>query len=108
LRILIDECIDSRIALYIKGHEVRTVTQKGWKGITNGNLLTRAAEEFDILVTVDKSLPFQQHLPSFRIAVILLMSRTNRLPDLISLIPDLLVAIPDSPIGEVTRIPSSS
>jgi hypothetical protein len=52
--------------------EVRTVADQGWVGISNGQLLSRAAAEFDVFVTVDRNLPFQQHLPNFDIAVILL------------------------------------
>ena len=62
----------SRFAEHIHTIEAHTVVGKGWAGITNGKLLTLAQAEFDVFVTVDRNLSFQQHLPKFDIAVILL------------------------------------
>jgi len=56
---------------------VRTVAHQGWLGISNGQLLGLAAAEFDVFVTVDRNLPFQQHLPKFDIAVILLLAKSK-------------------------------
>ena len=63
-----------------------------------------AATEFDVFVTVDRNLPFQQHLPKFDIAVILLRAKTNRLDDLVLLVADLVSAIPGAKKGVVTPI----
>jgi hypothetical protein len=52
--------------------DVRTVAERGWAGISNGQLLALASAEFDVFITLDRNLPFQQHLPKFAIAVILL------------------------------------
>jgi hypothetical protein len=71
LRVLLDECIDARFAPHVTGVETRTVEGQGWSGISNGKLLTLAQSEFDVFVTVDKNLAFQQHFPKFSIAVIL-------------------------------------
>jgi hypothetical protein len=73
-------------------------------GVSNGQLLSRAAAEFDVFVTVDRNLPFQQHLPKFDIAVILLRARTNRFADLVVLVPELLSAIPTAKAGVVTPV----
>jgi len=73
-------------------------------GISNGQLLSLAAAEFDVFVTVDRNLPFQQHLPKFDIAVILLRARTNRFADLVALVPELVSVIPNAKTGEVTPI----
>jgi hypothetical protein len=70
----------------------------------SGQLLALAAAEFDVFVTVDRNLPFQQHLPKFDIAVILLRAKTNRLDDLVLLAPDLASAIPSAKKGVVTPI----
>jgi hypothetical protein len=83
---------------------VRTVADQGWLGISNGELLALAAAEFDVFVTVDRNLPFQQHLPKFEIAVILLRAKTNRIADLIALAPELISAIPNAKSGVVTPI----
>jgi hypothetical protein len=51
----------------------------GWTGIKNGQLLGLASQEFDIFITVDKNLPFEQNLPQFNLAIIILQSQSNRL-----------------------------
>jgi hypothetical protein len=104
LRVLLDECVDSRLAASLGLFEVRTVADQGWMGITNGQLLSRAAAEFDVFVTVDRNLPFQQHLRKFDIAVILLRSKTNRIVDLVALVPELVSVIPNAKAGVVTPI----
>jgi hypothetical protein len=92
------------LAAHLGAFEVRTVADQGWGGITNGQLLSRAAAEFDVFVTVDRNLPFQQHLPKFDIAVILLRAKTNRVVDLIALVPELVSTIPNAKTGVVTPI----
>ena len=104
MRVLLDECVDVRLAASLATVDVRTVADQGWLGISNGQLLTLAAAEFDVFVTVDRNLPFQQHLPKFDIAVILLRAKTNRLGDLVLLAPDLVSAIPSAKKGVVTPI----
>lgn len=58
-KILLDECIDRRLARQISGHEVKTAPEMGWAGLDNGELLARAEKEFDIFITVDRNLTFQ-------------------------------------------------
>ena len=65
----------------------------GWTTIKNGELLALAAEHFDVFITVDRNLTFQQKLTSLPIAVIVLQAKTNRLADLSPLVPKLLTAI---------------
>ena len=79
MRVLLDECIDRRPAKDIEGRDVVTVPQAGWAGIKNGDLLRLAQERFDVFITADRNLSFQQHLPHFTIAVIVLEAPTNRL-----------------------------
>ena len=104
MRILLDECIDRRFAKEIQGHEVLTVPQAGWAGIKNGELLTRAQTQFDVFVTVDRNLAFQQNIPQFTIAVIVLQAQTNRLKDLRPLLPKLLQILTTASKGEVTPV----
>lgn len=73
---------------------VKTARQMGWATIKNGELLALAAQQFDVFVTVDRNLSFQQNLAAFPIAVLVLRTRTNRLADLRPLIPALLSALP--------------
>lgn len=104
MKILLDECIDRRLAKEIVGHEVATVPQAGWAGIQNGELLRLAQAQFDVFVTVDRNLSFQQHLAQFTIAVIVLQAPTNRLKDLRSLVPQLQRKLSDAPKGQVTWV----
>jgi hypothetical protein len=92
-RILLDECLDRRISRHIPDHEIKTASELGWAGIDNGELLARAENDFDIFITVDRNLSFQQNLPKFDIAVLVLRARTNRLKDLIPLVPKILDAL---------------
>ena len=104
MKILLDECIDRRLAQEIAGHEIVTVPQAGWAGIKNGDLLRLAQAQFDVFVTVDRNLSFQQQLPNFGIAVIILHAPTNRLKDLRPLVPQLLQVLPLVPKGEARRV----
>jgi hypothetical protein len=101
VKVLLDECVDWRLARDIIGHDVRTARQMGWTGFKNGELLTLAAAQFDVFVTVDRNLSFQQNLVSLEIAVIVLQAKTNRLADLKPLVPSLLASIVSVPPGTV-------
>jgi predicted nuclease of predicted toxin-antitoxin system len=106
VRVLLDECLDWRLSRDIVGHDVKTARQMGWATIKNGELLALAAQHFDVFVTVDRNLSFQQNLPNFPVAVIVLRSRSNRLADLRRLIPDLLAAIASAKPGAATIVGS--
>lgn len=93
MRVLLDECIDWRLSRDIAGHDVRTARQMGWSTIQNGQLLTLAVEHFDVFITVDRNLSFQQNLAAYDIAVVVLRARSNRLHDLRVLVPSLLATI---------------
>jgi hypothetical protein len=102
--VLLDECVDRRLAADIQGHDVKTVPEAGWAAFKNSDLLSRAQHEFDALVTTDRNLPFQQDLSRFSIAIIVLRAQSNRLTDLRRLIPQLLAALRVARRGEVTWI----
>ncbi len=104
MRVLLDECVDRRLAGDILGHDVRTVPEAGWAALRNGDLLARAEHEFDAFVTVDRNLPLQQDLSRFSIAVIVLRAPSNRVADLRRLVPQLLAALPIAKRGEVTWV----
>ena len=76
----------------------------GWAMIKNGDLLSLAEEHFDVFVTVDRNLSFQQNLVSFKIAVVVLRARTNRLADLRPLVPKFLAVLSSAKPGAVTYI----
>ena len=104
MKVLLDECVDWRLLRAIEGHDVRTARQMGWVTIKNGELLSLALEQFGVFVTVDRNLAFQQHVASFRIAIIVLHARSNRLADLLPLVPALLEAIAAASPATLTTV----
>jgi hypothetical protein len=104
VRILLDECLDWRLSRAIVGHEVKTARQMGWTAVKNGALLSLASGQFEVFVTVDRNLSFQQNVRTLRIAVVVLRPRTNRLADIVPLVPNLLKAIGSAKPGLVTIV----
>lgn len=104
MKLLLDECIDRRFSGDLVGHDVVTVPQMGWSGIKNGELLTLAEKEFDVFITVDRNLSFQQNLPKFSLPVLVLHASSNRLADLRPLAPKILSMLPTLKKGEAEHI----
>lgn len=104
MKLLLDECIDRRLARELAVHEVKTVPQMGWFGVKNGELLALAEAAFDVFITVDRNLSFQQNLPGFNIAVLVLHASSNRLADLRPLIPKVLPILPKLSKGEAAHV----
>jgi hypothetical protein len=70
MRILIDECLNWRLARDLTGHYGVSVQKKGWGGFKNGALLALAEKEFDVFLTGDRNLSFQQDITQYAIAVV--------------------------------------
>ena len=104
MRVLLDECIDWRLSRDIVGHDVKTAHEMSWASIKNGELLALAAQHFDVFVTVDRNLSFQQNLTSIPIAVVILHAKTNRLADLLRLVPALLSVLESVKPGTATHV----
>ncbi len=104
MKILLDECVDRRFAKELEGYSVKTVPQMRWATIKNGELLALAEKEFDVFITVDQNLSFQQNLPKFNIAILVLQARSNRLSDLKPLAPKILSILPLLTKGEAKVI----
>jgi alkanesulfonate monooxygenase SsuD/methylene tetrahydromethanopterin reductase-like flavin-dependent oxidoreductase (luciferase family) len=104
-RILFDHCVPKPLRRQLADCEVRTCFERGWAKLRNGELLTTAeAAGFDIFLTADKSLRYQQNLSTRKIAIIELP--TNRLSMLPSLVPALLAAPARATPGSYERIDS--
>lgn len=86
---LLDECVPRRLGRELKQHDVLTVTERGWSGVENGELLALAEAEFDVFLTVDQNLKYQHNLASFSIGLILLVARNNGFKALSPLCPRL-------------------
>ena len=105
MRVLLDEQLPRQLGPYLTGHEVRTVQQESWAGLTNGELLNRAERVgFGAFVTGDQSLEFQQNIAKRRLAVVVLRAGSNAIEDLAPLVPALLNAIASVQPGQVIRV----
>lgn len=93
MRVLLDECLPRRLAASLVGHEVRTVVACGWSGVKNGALLRLAAAEFDVFLTIDGNLQYQQNLVQLPIAVVAIAAVDNRLQTLQVHVPALLARL---------------
>lgn len=93
MRLLLDECVPARLRKALPSHHVSTVVREGWSGVKNGNLLALAASNFDVLITVDKNLPYQQNVSILPVAVVVLDAMSNELHHLLPLLPALEIAL---------------
>jgi predicted nuclease of predicted toxin-antitoxin system len=105
MTLLIDECVDERLRNSFPGHDCQTARYAKLAGLKNGDLLSAAeAAGFEVLVTVDQSIPDQQNLEGRKIALLILSAPTNRLRDLRRLIPAALAVLDAIRPGQVERV----
>ena len=103
MRVLLDECVPRALRSDIPGHEVKTVAEVGWAGVKNGALPQLAAAEFDLLITVDRNLEYQQSFEGLSLAVIVVQASSNDITVLRPLMPAVLAAIAQTKPGLVTH-----
>lgn len=104
MRILLDECLPKRLKRDLVGHQTRTVPEMGWASKKNGELLALAEPEFDVFLTADRNLSFQQEVNRLDIAVVVLVAKGNRYSDLQPLVPDLLAVLTGISPGQLIRV----
>ena len=106
MRILLDENLDRRLSRRPPGHEVKSVTLRGWAGTKNGALLARAAGQFDVPVTMDSAMVAEnrQALENLSLAVVALRARSSRLADTSPLMVRLPAHLPTLPPGQVVLL----
>ena len=105
MRILLDECVDQKLRLLFADHDCQTAAYAKLADLKNGVLLAAAeAADFDLLITTDQEIPYQQNLDGRRISVLILCARTNRLADLKLLVPGALLLLPSIEPGQVIRL----
>lgn len=105
MKILLDECIDQKLRLLFSGHDCQTAGYAKLAGLKNGVSLTAAESAgFDLMITTDQEIPYQQNLGRRRIAIFILCSPTNRLSELTRLVPAVLRALDTVMPGQVLRI----
>jgi hypothetical protein len=105
MKILLDECLPKRLKSFLTDFEVNTTEEMGWTSLENGNLIKAAIEkEFDILLTIDKNLEFQQNIKSYNITVVVFNVPRNKIDFISPLIPELKEKINTFEKGKVYYI----
>ncbi len=104
MRVLLDECLPRRLKADLPDHEVRTAQEEGWSGMKNGALLQAASGRFDVFLTVDRNIPFQQNLRGLTIGILAMVAPSNRLADLHPLMAQVRQALPKVRAGQVLRV----
>ena len=104
MRILLDEDLPRRLGVLLVGHEASTVQRSGWSGIKNGRLLTLGATKFDVFLTMDGGLEFQQNLSTLPIAVLVVEAVSNRMEHLEPLVPEILKELNHIPPRTLRRV----
>ncbi|HEY0319753.1 MAG TPA: DUF5615 family PIN-like protein [Pyrinomonadaceae bacterium] len=104
MKVLLDECVPRKLRRELAEHEVLTVTERGWSGIQNGELLALAEAEFEAFLTVDQNLKYQQNLKAFDIGVVLLVARNNRLKTLLPLMSEAREVLENIKAGDFIRV----
>jgi predicted nuclease of predicted toxin-antitoxin system len=92
-RVVLDECIPHRLRLLLSNHDVMTASYAGLAGLKNGQLMKAIDARFDVLVTLDSGLPYQQNLVGLTFGIVVLRAQSNSMKHLVPLVPALLVAI---------------
>ncbi|HKW28411.1 MAG TPA: DUF5615 family PIN-like protein [Verrucomicrobiae bacterium] len=78
MKILLGECVPWPLHKFLTGHECSTVQQSGWGGIKNGDLMRRAEKKFDLFITSDQNIRYQQNLAGWQIAILELSTNDLR------------------------------
>lgn len=88
MKILLDECVTKHLKAHLANFEVSTVREMNWSGIKNGKLMTLCADNaFDVLLTIDKNLQYQQNLHRYPVTIVVFNCITSKVDDLIKLLP---------------------
>jgi len=103
MRLLLDEHLPIGLAAELPGHAVDTVFGRGWSGIKNGELLRRMSGQYDVLVTMDRSIEFQQRISTLPFGIVPVRARSNRMEDLRPLVPSILSALDAVKRGRIRR-----
>jgi predicted nuclease of predicted toxin-antitoxin system len=104
VKLLLDECVTRFVKRDLSSHTVQTVEEAGLKGLENGDLLRAASETYEVLITVDQNLPYQQNVPGLNIAIVVLAAKRNSYASLKLLLPRALTALETIKAGDVILI----
>jgi len=104
MKVLLDECLPRRLLRELPDHAVTTVPRQGWNGLDDGPLLLAAQAEFDVFVTMDTNLVYQQNLVGTSLSIVVLHACSNRYENLAPLVPALRSALRTAASGQVVHL----
>jgi predicted nuclease of predicted toxin-antitoxin system len=106
MNVLLDENIPRKLQWRLKerGIEVVTVPDRGWTGVTNGELLSRADGEFDALLTMDQGIEYQQNIQDRSLGVVTIVAPDNEYETLLPLVPNIESALQELEAGRVVSV----
>lgn len=103
-KVLLDSCVPRPFKREVRPHRVDHTSEIGWQDLDDRPLLEHADGAYDVLITTDRNLPYQQNLSRYELAVIILIARTNRLEELLPLVPGVLESLDSIQPGELEEI----
>ncbi len=104
MKILFDHCMPARLRRFLPAHDVQTAKEMGWELLRNGRLLEQAQQQFEVMLTVDQNMPYQQNLKGRTLCVLVLVVPNNRLETLRSLLPQVEETLQHLRAGEFILI----
>ncbi len=107
-RVIIDECLPRRLRTILPEHDVVTVPEAGFAGLKNGKLLKEISGNFDVFLTIDANLEYQQNLSSIDFGIVVIHSKTNRLSDIEPFSDEISAAVSEIEAGQICDVPRNS
>src|SRR5262245_49356837 len=104
MNVLLDECLPRKLKYDLPGHTVSTVPEMGWAGTKNGALLRLAETDFEVFITADQNVEYQQNLRSTVLGIMVLVASNNRLDTLRPLMPKVVLALAAIQPGDLIHI----
>ena len=104
MRILLDESVPEKLGKLLIGHTFSTVQRQGWTSVRNGKLLELAKDQFDLLLTADKGMEYQQNQDRLPVAILVVRAKSNRLEDLARAVPAILAALDEISPREFRKV----
>lgn len=104
MRVIVDECLPNRLCKALTGHDAILVQKAGYSGLKDGALLDRIDGTFDVFLTIDGNLTYQQNLTDRRIAVVVLRAATNTFEDVEPLVNSILEVLQTTKAGDVIYV----
>jgi len=101
MKVLLDECVTRYLKRDFTGHDVLTVEEAGFRGLKNGRLLQAASGQYEVLVTVDQNLQYQQNLKNLAVAIMVLKAKRSTYAMLKPLMPQVLEILEKINPGEI-------